>query len=294
MNISGIVLMFLVALTLYSENLDQGEVLYSYEFEMNTNESVVKYLVDTSYYDQFSAEIKGVYIFYKDLPKSIGKDIFEMARILDRYISLKIGENSLDANNKQLQALKEILNINLINKYSEKFSNNTSELRYLNELLRKVKSPNEIELLYDKVNRYISQKEDFYGRQSNKEGVAFCKVIKKDILKPLYELIRNVSDPISKNYGNKSYKRLNKSELKLVWDDFKYNKLGLIEAYFNANNEKLETLDVNNTFQIDQDFIEWNGSPKFYLCLKIFGQNWYFKVDDYYESSLHELKLIQL
>ncbi|MDG1701939.1 MAG: hypothetical protein P8I61_03375, partial [Opitutae bacterium] len=96
------------------------------------------------------------------------------------------------------------------------------------------------------------------------------------------------------DYKKRAIKALTKEELQLVWDDFKKNNLGLINTYFGANEDKIVALDSNNSFTIDLDDVEWRGMPNFYLCLNMFGEKWYFRVDDFYVSGLHKINLIKL
>ena len=283
-----------MASTLSAEMFDDSDVSYSYDVEMNDNESVFKYLVDSTYYDQFSAEVLGIYIIYNDVPMKITKDLDKMARILDRYLNIELnkGDNS---NNVKNDTLAKILNINLSEKFSKKYLNHQTEIRDIQFKLdgsSKELSRKNITNIYNSINDYLKRKKDFYVRQRNDEGIAFCNQIEKSILIPLERIAAKLG--VRSNYKTIAIKGLNKKELKLVWDEFKENNLGLIQTYFDANKDKLTVLDDNNTFEIELNDLEWNGMPKFYICLNIFGQKWYLRIDDYYFSGLHKVSLIKL
>ena len=94
-----------LASTLSAEMFDDSDVTYSYDIEMNDDESVFKYLVDSTYYDQFSAEVLGVYVLYDDVPMKITKDLNKMARILDRYLNIE------DNTSLRYDAVMKILSI---------------------------------------------------------------------------------------------------------------------------------------------------------------------------------------
>ena len=81
-----LVLFSFIASTLCAEMFEDSEVSYAYDIEMNDDKSVIKYLIDSTYYDRFSAEVLGVYIIYNDMPMKIVKDLDKMARILTHYI----------------------------------------------------------------------------------------------------------------------------------------------------------------------------------------------------------------
>lgn len=283
-----LVLFSFIALKLFADMFEDNEVSYAYDIQMNKDDSIIKYLVDSTYYDQFSAEILGVYIIYDDIPKRINKDLIRMAEILDHYINL----SSSNQKNYQKIKFKEIISTDVIEEFSSKYIDNYPEMRDINLLLRNVDDYREISNLFNKLENYINKKKDFYHRQNNKEGISFCKEIEKTILNPLAKI--NAPTKADVNLSKKPIKTLSKKELKIVWDEFKNSNLGLIKAYFDANNQKLAQLDTNNSFSIDLDYLDWNGVPKYYICLKIFGQKWYLKIDDYYVSDLHKVSLIQL
>lgn len=283
------------ASTLCAEIFEDNEVSHAYDLEMNADESVIKYFVDTSYYDQFSAEVLGVYILYNEIPLSILKDTKSMTKILKRYLEVFVTNNDLD--NKGYKHFNEIISINLFERYSNKYESNHSEIRHIQWILERGKkefSRKNVIDLYNAINQYNQQKKDFYVRQNNYRGIAFCDEIQKVILNPLAALFSSPKVKIRENYLNSDITSLNKEELKLFWGDFKKHKLGLLNAYFNANDEKLTQLDANNTFQVQLDYVEWNGMPKYYICLYMFGQKWYLKIDDYYISSLHKVSLLKL
>ena len=268
---------------------------------MNNDESSVKYLVDSSYYDQFSAEILGVYCFYDDIPLRIWNDLNTMAQILNRYIYLKgykEEERKLSQLNhsENLKRFKKIVSIDVFTEFCNEYLDNHSDMRDINIILKNHTSFIEIQSLHDKLRTYINKKKEFYFKQNYNNGILFCREIEDIIIKPLDRLIRKtkISNLQKINLEERHINSLNKEELKLRWDKFKVNKLGLIQAYFNANLEKLKQLDANNTFLIDIDYVEWNGFPDFYICLRIFGQNWYLQLDDYYGSTLHKIDLIKL
>ena len=121
-----IILFFLVS-TVFAEVSKDSKVSYPYDIEMNYDESVEKYLVDSSYYDQFSAEVLGVYIMYNNIPMRITKDLNKMARILDHYINLS-GSNLENENNRMIK-FKEIISIDVFNKFCHKYINNHTEMR---------------------------------------------------------------------------------------------------------------------------------------------------------------------
>jgi hypothetical protein len=290
---------FLVS-TLSAEMFDDSEVSYSYDIEMNDDESIFRYLVDSTYYDQFSAEVLGVYIIYDDMPMKIVKDLDKMARILDRYLNLKLNKGDRDnSNNVKNDALAKVLNINLSEKFSKKYMDNNNEIRDIQFRLNgssKELSGKNIKQIHNSISDYLKRRRDFYIRQNNYDGIAFCNQIEKSILIPLERIAAKLVPKVGvrSNYKTIAIKGLNKKELKLVWDEFKENNLGLIQAYFDANKDKLRVLGDNNTFEIELNDVEWNGMPKFYICLNIFGQKWHLRVDDYYVSGLHKVNLIKL
>ena len=281
-----------MASTLRAEMINNSEVSYPYDIEINKDDSVIKYLVDSTYYDRFSTEVLGVYVINNNIPMRITKDLKKMAKILDRYIDLSSSNQIIDTNDTQMNKFKEIISTDIFHKYSKKYMNNHSEMRDINRLLRNTNDYKEITNLFNKLENYINKKKDLYHRQNNKDGISFCKEIKKTILNPLAKInsVENITDEIFE----KSIKRLSKRELKIVWDEFKNSNLGLIKTYFNANNDKLVQLDANNLLEIDLNYLEWNGLPKYYICLRIFGQKWYLKISDYYVSDLHKVSMIQL
>lgn len=290
-----IILFFLVS-TVFAEVSKDSKVSYPYDIEMNDDEYVIKYLADCSYYDQFSAEVVGIYVINKDVPMKIDGDLEEMAKILDHYINLKKDTNlsKIVGYGEQVEVdnFKKIVNVDVFAKFCHKYLNNHTEMRHINLILSNTNKYEERYNLNHKIENYIKKKKEFYLRQNNKEGISFCNEIEKLILNPLGKI---TSTPATdKSLSWKPISILTEEELKLLWKEFQDTKLGLIQAYFNANNEKLQKLDANNVFQIDLRNVKLSGVTSFYICLKIFNQNWYLRVDDYYPSYHHKVSLIEL
>lgn len=311
-------LFYILRSALCAEMFDGSEVPYSYDIQINKDDSVIKYLVDSTYYDQFSAEVIGVYILYNDIPVRITKDLKKMAEILDHYIFLKENPNykipKLKKNLFSLEIAKYKFNEirkshKLFQITSQEFLNQEADARELARILEKhydftTKGVSE---LYSSLEKYLNKKLDFYTRQNNKAGLQFCYLAKKMYLAPVQMLKIELEEndkfnqnqyhnysTIRDDYKKLAVKGLNKEELKLVWDEFKDSNLALIRKYFDANAENLEQLDANNSFQINLNYAEWNGFPKYYICLSIFGKKWYLRMDDYYVSGLHKVSLIKL
>ena len=286
------IFLFLVSLfasTLYAEMFDQSEISYSYDIEMNNDTSIIKYHVDSSYYDQFSAEVLGVYIIHRDVPTQIFVDLKKMAQILDRYINLS---SSYDFD-KEITRFNLVISTDVFNQFSHKYINNHPELRDINRILKSVTNYKDSLSLFYELDGYINKKRSLYKEQNNKEGISFCNEIEKTIIRPLVTIISSIERK-NKTIDQWKIGSLNKRELKIFWDKFKDRKLGLIQSYFDANDEKLVQLDRNNTFKIDSNYAELYGWPKFYICLRIFGQKWYLKMDDYYTTKENQITLIEL
>ena len=305
----------LIVSTLCADIFDDSEVSYSYNIEMNDDKSVIKYLVDSTYYEQFSAEVLGVYILYNDIPVRISKDLKRMTEILEHYIFLKENPNyKIPKKNNPFSYENAKYTFNQIRKSNQlfqitaqEFTNQEADARDLSRILEKHYDFTTIGLtkLHSSLEEYLDRKISLYTIQNNKSGLGFCNSVQRIYLSPIWrlklkleendEFNRNQKDStIRVNYKKLGIRGLNKDELKLVWDEFKNSKLGLINAYFNANVDKLEQLDADNTFQIEANYEEWNGLPKYYICLNIFDQKWFIKIDDYYVSDRHKVSLIQL
>ncbi|MFL2826082.1 MAG: hypothetical protein ACJZ8T_03305 [Coraliomargaritaceae bacterium] len=299
-----------MASTLSAEMFDDSDVTYSYDIEMNDDESVFKYLVDSTYYDQFSAKVLGVYIIYNDVPMKITKDLNKMARILKHYIFLNENPNyGLSANDNEFSLTKAkstfdkiIQTERLFSLTSNRFLNQAADARDFSRILEKHYdfTAKGIAEMQSSLTIIYKRKIALYTRQNNKQGLEFCKEVNKGYIVPLSKLVKQLDDynkpqtPIRKNFKKFAIERLNIEELKIFWDDFKENDLGLIQTYFNANEKKLKQLDENNSFEIELDDVDWNGMPKFYISLNIFGQQWYLSTDYYNVSGLHKVNLIKL
>lgn len=286
----------LLTSTLCADMFDDSDVSYSYNIEMNNDESIIKYFVDTSYYDKFLPEVLGVYIMYGGIPISITKDLRRMNEILDHYIDLREGSfqpkiNSLK--NPEMENLKKITKVGILNKFSHKYLNNHTEMRAIDIILTDRTRYKDINSIKNKIENYIFEKKGLYLVQNNKEGVKFCEEIERYLLKPLARASVSQETHIN-NTTDRPIKSLSKEELNIVWDNFKDSKLGLIQTYFDANDDNLVQLDENNTFNVELNFEDWDESPVFYICLRIFGQKWYLKIDDYYISNIHKVNLIEL
>jgi hypothetical protein len=259
----------------------------------DNNSEVEKYLVDSTYYDQFSSEVLGIYVLYDEVPIKIYEDTNKMAQILSRFISLKDNTNTkIVSLPKEFNTIKKT---KLFNRFSQKHMNHHIELRDIDWMLADDKKMPKA--LYDSLNQYIKKKKEYFARQNNEDAEAFFTDIEKTILKPLIKVIQKIESQkikIREDYNKQQISSLNKKELKLVWDEFKENNLGLIQTYFDANKKKLKQLDENNSFEINLNDVEWDGMPKFYICLNIFGQKWHLRIDDYYVSGLHKVNLIKL
>lgn len=199
---------------------EDSEVSYSYDIEMNNDESVIKYLVDTTYYDQFSAEILSVYVINKDVPIRIIESANIMAQILDRYINLKKNPYA-HANLKLYDDYIKLLNINLFQKFSQVHYNHHLEIRKIELILKdcdRALTLNNIRAIYGAVNEYILYKKEVYGRQNNEDGVAFCNDIENTLLKPLLKLGYKLKSKtnVKNNPSLTNINNLSKDELKLT------------------------------------------------------------------------------
>ena len=296
-----LILFPLLASTLSAEIFDGSEVSYSYDLEMNNDESIIKYFVDSTYYDKYLAEVIGVYIIYNGIPMSISKDLRRMNQILNHYINLRTGsfepkliyeDSKIEKlKNREMENLKKIANVGVFNKFSHKYHNNHIEMRDIDLFLTNKTRYKDIHSIKKNIENYIYKKKGFYLRQNNTDGVKFCEEIERYVLKPLSIITQKT---YTNDTSEKPLKSLSKEELKIIWDDFKDSKLGLIQTYFDANDDKLVQLDVNNTFNVGLNFEDWSEFPVFYICLRIFDQKWYLKIDDSYISNLHKVKLIEL
>lgn len=279
-NLLRIIFSLITAASLFADNFDnQGEV--------------AKYLVDSTYYDQFSAEVLGIYVLYDEVPMKIYEDTNKMAQILSRFISLK--DNTNTKSDSLLKEFNTIKKTKLYNRFSQKHMNHHTELRDIGWMLAdNKKTP---KALYNSINQYIERKKDFYARQNNEDGVSFCNDIEKTILKPMIKVIKKIDSKkikISEDYNKKQISSLNKKELKLVWNEFKENNLGLIQTYFDANKDKFRVLDSNNRFEISFNESESKKYKYYFLCIKVFGQTWYLELYDDYTSEVHKVSLIKL
>ena len=312
-----------IASTLCAEMFEDSVVPYSYDIEMNNDDDVIKYLVDSTYYDQFSVEILGVYVMYNDIPIRISKDLKRMAEVLDHYIFLRQNPNykipKLEPKKSRYSYQAVKFKFNQIKKThqlfqltSQDFHNQEADARELSVILQKHNdfSTNGLSELHLSIGNFLNRKTDFYTRQNDRVALKFCDLIRARYLYPIQNILNQLTDieetnkfnqhleeqhsNLRGNFKKLGIKGLNKDELKVVWDEFKESKLGLIQTYFKANDEKLIQLDANNTFQVDLDYVDLNGMPKFYICLNLFGQKWYLRIDDYYVSEHHKISLIKL
>lgn len=256
---------------------------------IDSNSEVTRFLVDYSYYEEFSPKVLGVYVIFDDAPIKIIEDTQIMSQVMSRFIFLSKNPHSyknLELNDN----FRELMDINLMEKFSQKHYNHHVEIRNIELILERSKkqfSLNNIKLIYNAINEYNQKKKDFYGRQNNEDGIAFCNDIEKTLLKPLKRIGYKLN---SKPTKDKEINSLSKNELKLFWNDFKKTSLGLIQTYFDANKEALITISSSNTFEIP-----YNKKYKYYfLCINMFGQNWYLELYDDYSSDAHEVSLINL
>jgi hypothetical protein len=306
---------FLVS-TLSAEMFDDSEVSYSYDIEMSDDDSVIKYLVDTTFYDQFSAEVLGVYVLYDDVPMKITKEVDKLARILTHYIyvtenpkyKIPREEPRKKISLKELQGVlnKTLDTKQLMSLVQNEYLNHTPDARSIIHILKangNTLTIDNLEKLYASLESYLDSKIALYVERNNKQSVKFFITVKRLYLTPIGKILLSLKEyyepiiavsPIRDKYETLAIKGLNKKELKLVWDEFKENNLGLIQTYFDANKKKLKQLDENNSFEINLNDVEWDGMPKFYICLNIFGQKWHLRIDDYYVSGLHKVNLIKL
>ena len=74
----------------------------------------------------------------------------------------------------------------------------------------------------------------------------------------------------SEDVLEKDINSLSKKELKLVWDNFKNNNLGLIETYFNSKVDQLRTLDNNSILNILYDMNDSSKTPRLLSMFKDF------------------------
>ena len=240
------------------------------------NTKVEKYLVDYSYLKEFSPEILGVYVIKGDIPMKIMEDTHTMGQILGRYVVTR--------SKAQSSEYDKLISENLFNKFSHKHYNYHTELRDLDLIIRDNK--NNLNKLYYKLNEFILKKKDFYLRQNNHDGVAFCNEIEKTVLKILLKLIHNDED--------REISSMSKIELKSVWLDFKKNNYPIIQKYFETKADKFISLDSNDTFELKVKAKESKKFRFYFICIKIFGQTWYLEIYDDYVSDLHEICLIEL
>lgn len=258
----------------------------------------INYLVDHSYYEEFSAEVLGVYVINDYVPVQIIEDTYRMSQILDHYLYISKNPHANSEKNKVLtRNYSDLLNINLFEKFSQKHYNHHPEIRDIELMLEgssKKLSINSIKNTYSIINNYNQRKKDFYSRQNNSEGVDFCHDIEKTILKPLREIGYKLKTVSIKDILEKDINSLDKNELKLVWNNFKVNNLDIIETFFNSKGDQLRTLDNNSTLNILYDLNDSGKPQHYFLCLKIFGQNWYLELYDDYPSDSHRVNFIHL
>jgi hypothetical protein len=259
----------------------------------DNNSEVEKYLVDSTYYDQFSSEVLGIYVLYDEVPIKIYEDTNKMAQILSRFISLKDNTNTkIVSLPKEFNTIKKT---KLFNRFSQKHMNHHIELRDIDWMLADDKKTPKA--LYDSLNQYIKKKKEYFARQNNEDAEAFFTDIEKTILKPLIKVIQKIESQkikIREDYNKQQISSLNKKELKLVWDEFKEYNLGLIQTYFNANNDKFKALDSNKRFGITFKESGYKKYKYYFLCIKVFGQTWYLELYDDYTSDVHKVSLINL
>lgn len=265
----------------------------------------INYLVDYSYYEEFSAEVLGVYVINDSVPVQILENTYRMSQILDHYLYISKNPNfnkdKVKDKDRLSNDLSDLLNLDLFEKFSQKHYNHHPEIRDIELILEgssKKLSINSIKNTYRIINDYNERKKNFYSRQNNSDGVAFCYDIENTILKPLrgigYKLNPKHESVSVKDILEKDINSLNKKELKLVWDNFKDNNLDLIEIYFDAKRDQLEILDNNSSLNIKYDLNASSKPQHYFLCLKIFGQDWYLELYDDYPSDSHRVNFINL
>lgn len=239
-------------------------------FNQASNESEVEiYFVDYSNFEQFSPEIVGIYVIDDYVPDQISDLAYNMAQLLNQYLFIR--ENSYADS-----TLDKLLNIDLFSKFSQKHYNYHTEIRNVQLMLNDSKK--NIKNRYSLINKYILKREEYYGRQNNKEGIDFCKDIQKFLLKPMSEGFK---------YYQKDISTWGKSELTLAWNDFQKNHSKLIKRYFDSKDSNLILVRPDNTFEINVGSGGFKKSKNFYLSIKMLGQNWYLELS---EDSLVEFR----
>ena len=269
-------------------------------YAISTHQSVVQYFVDYSYYEEYSAELLGVYAINDDVPQQILEDTYRMSQILSHYLFLSKNPNFNNNNEigKLSEDFSEILSEDLFKKFAQKHYNNQSEIRDIGLILhscnRKLTLQN-IRIAHNKVSNYNQKKKDFFSRQNNDDGVNFCYDIENTTLKQLKVIENKYKGMIlsTEDILESDIRTLSKKDLKIAWNYFKENDLSLIQAYFDSKAEQLYVLD-KNLLNIKYDS---NGSKKakhYFICLNIYGQNWYLELYDDYPSDSHKVKFIKL
>lgn len=296
-----LVLFSFIALTLRAELFEENQVSYAYDVEVHTDKSVIKYLVDTSYYERFSADVLGIYVLSSEVPMPILEYTHNMAQILNRFIELKTTTTNKDKDkDKQLMLRREfhkVLNINLFERFSKKYENHHPEIRDISYML-KGGDFNNIKYLYTSINDYIKRKKDFYSRQNNESAVEFCYDIEKTVLKPIKKIAYNMKKKPKvnngDNFGDKAISNLNMIELKATWNEFKKYNLNVIEKFFENNMDKIYSVNDSNSLEVTLNEEESNNYFYYFICINIFGQNWYVELYDDYVSPIHRISLVRL
>jgi len=244
------------------------------------NEYEIKnYFIDYSYLKEFSPRILGIYVIKGDIPIKIVEDTHIMSQILSRYIVTRF-----TGSKTQSSEYEKLISEKLFNKFSHKHYNYHTELRDLDLIIRD--NQNDANILYLRINEFVSKKRDFYLRQNNHDGVTFCNDIEKNVLKILLKLIHDGDD-------EKQISSMSKTKLKSFWLDFKKNNYPIIQKYFETKADELISLD-NDTFELKVKANESNKLRYYYISINMFGQTWYLEIYDDYVSELNNISLIQL
>lgn len=286
----------LIATTLCAELFEENEVSYAYDVEMHTDKSVIKYLVDTSYYERFSADVLGIYVLSSEVPMPILEYTHNMAQILNRFIELKTTTTNKDKQLMLRREFQKVLDINLFEKFSQKYENHHPEIRDISFML-KGGDFNNIKYLYTSINDYIKRKKDFYSRQNNESAVEFCYDIEKTVLKPIKKIAYRIKNPKvnnGDNFSDKAISNLNMIELKTTWNEFKKYNLNVIEKFFEDKMDKIYSVNDSNCLEVTLNEEESNNYVYYFICINIFGQNWYLELYDDYVSNIHRISLVRL
>ena len=198
---------------------------------------VEKFMLDSSYYDNFSPEVIGVYVIDDEVPFKITEDIDKMARIVGQIIYLRNNPNTNSYISEFIIAeveydLEKLLSLDLFEEFSEKHNNHHIEIRDIELLLEEIERGNltisldNIRLIYSSINKYVGRKKDFYIRQNNQQGIDFVLDIEKTILIPLRKMGHKL-DPNKKeslSISNNKYSQQFKSIMNLNLKKVFFNK----------------------------------------------------------------------